>query len=37
MKGVRQKLTPQFVVNFKGYEEVDEKDFEQFWNSTLRK
>jgi hypothetical protein len=30
IKGVWQKLTPQFVVDFKGYEEVDEKDVEQF-------
>jgi hypothetical protein len=29
MKGVWQKLTPQFVVDFKGYGQVDEKDVEQ--------
>lgn len=29
MNGVWQKLTPQFVVDFKGYEEVDEKDVEE--------
>ena len=27
----RQKLTPQFVVEFKGYEEVDQKDVEELW------
>ena len=31
MNGVWQKLTPQFVVDFKGYEEVDEKDVEELW------
>jgi hypothetical protein len=29
MNGVWQKLTPQFVVDFIGYEEVDEKDVEE--------
>lgn len=31
MNGARQKLTSQFVVDFKGYEEVDEKDVEELW------
>jgi hypothetical protein len=30
MKGVWQKLTPQFVVDFKGYEQFDEEVVEEF-------
>jgi len=33
MHGVWQKLTPQFAVDFKGYEEVDEKDVEELLES----
>jgi hypothetical protein len=29
MNGVWQKLTPQFAVDFKGYDEVDENDVEE--------